>query len=997
VWQGLGPFRIESADAGRLVTIAIDPRDPRVLYVGGAQGGVWKSTDGGGSWRPLTDGECSLAMGSVALDPVNPDIIYAGTGELHFSSVSYYGCGVLRSLDGGETWTQLGAPVFDTEDGGARISSVIVDRATAGSSFATTVVVSSSFGVFRSTDSGQTWQVTLPGIATDLVVHPGDPRILYAALGNPSGHADNGVYRSSDGGVSWIRLNGFPVFEVGRIALAIAPSAPATLYAAVQDAFGGAGGSGHLLGIWKTMDAGQSWQKLTASRASCGSQCWYDLVIAVHPQNPERVFFGGVSLFRSENGGESFSDILGSIHVDQHAIVFDPIDPNTMYVGNDGGIYRSRTNGSSWTSLNTDLSITQFYGGISMHPTDPDGILGGTQDNGTVAFVGDPDWARVLGGDGGYTAIDFLDPATTWAETQWSRGSAFSGPRRRDGVGPYVRKVNGIDVDDRALFIPPLVMDAADPHVLYFGTYRLYRTRDRGESWMPISGDLSLAGGAISAIAPAAADPATIWVGTSDGGLRVTRDGGATWALRTAELPRRYVRDIDISAADPLDAVAVLSGFGTGHVYRTLDGGISWTDISGDLPDVPVNAIVRPDALAGDLVIGTDLGIFRSTDGGTTWRPWNVGFPHVAVFDLAWNATTGRLVAATHGRGVFEITPFTDVRVVLAESLVELSAIGDTATLTAAVLDGTGNPVDGAALLWRSTDTGVATVDGNGIVMAVADGDADIIAAAAATADTATVRVRQIAVALAGLHESTDLIVDEEVNRHVHAVDARGVPLADAAVQLATRDPTIVDVGEDGRMRGVRTGVAWVVASAGNLADSMRVTVLPPATLTVDVGAAPPPAVVVSRVGQRVVLFSIELNVQGAEDIRVARFGIEVSGTDPGARLLLVHDEDRDGQAAPGERVAATATATLDGEPVTIELSPSDLVVPFEGRVAMLAVLEFGGAAPNGARFSARFLPAQTQAVNSRSGHRTVSCCPRSRWHPRPSRPRYWPTVSHSR
>lgn len=971
VWQPLGPYRIQSADAGRLVTIAIDPRDTDVIYIGAAQGGVWKTRDGGLSWRPLTDGECSLAMGSIALDPLNPDIVYAGTGELHFSTVSYYGCGVLRSLDGGETWTRLGATVFDAPDGGARISKVIVDRASAGSATGTTVFVSSGFGVFRSNDSGLTWQLSLPGVATDLVVHPDDPRVLYAALGNPAGHPDNGVYRSTDGGFTWAPIrNGFAAFEVGRIALAIAPSAPSTLYAAVQDAFGGAGGSGHLLGIWKTLDGGQSWQKLNATRANCGSQCWYDLVIAVHPQNADRVFFGGVSLFRSENGGQNFSDILGSIHVDQHAIVFDPADPNTMYVGNDGGIYRSRTNGSSWTSLNTDLSITQFYGGISMHPTDPAAILGGTQDNGTVEFAGDPDWARVLGGDGGYTAIDYLDPSVTWAETQWSRGSAFSGPRRRDGAGPYVLKTNGIDRDDRAIFIPPLVMDRADPAVLYFGTYRLYRTADRGESWSAVSGDLSMAGGAISAIAPALSDPSTVWVGTSDGAINVTRDGGLTWTRSAAGLPRRYVRDIDVASGDPLDAVLVVSGFGSGHVFRTVNGGATWSDISGDLPDVPVNAVIRPPELAGTIVIGTDLGVFRSTDGGSSWQPWNAGFPHVAVFDLEWNATTGRLIAATHGRGVYEIEPFADLRVVLSDTLVEFRALGDTARLRATVTSGAGEPADGSLVAWRSTDPSVATVDGGGLVEAAAEGDAFIIASTAGSADTARVAVRQVAVALSGLDGTADLIVDEEVMRIIRAVDARGAPLPHVAVTLESSDPATVAASDDGRLRGVQPGHAWVIGRAAELSDSLRVSVLAPATLTLDVGAAPAPAAVRSRSGERVVLFTVDVFVEGAEAVRVLRLGGEVTGSDRDARLLLVSDDDGDGQPDVGETVEATTPAALAGSPLTFDLQPVNLSVLDRRRRTLLVVLEFGGAAPNGSRFSARFLPDRTQTLNVRSGHR---------------------------
>jgi photosystem II stability/assembly factor-like uncharacterized protein len=967
VWQPIGPSRIESVDAGRLVAIAIDPRDTRVLYVGGAQGGVWKSMDAGQSWRALGDGECSLAMGSIALDPANPDIVYAGTGELHFSSVSYYGCGVLRSLDGGETWEQLGAALFDAGDGGARISKVIVDPLTAGSSFATTVVVSSSIGVARSIDAGHTWHVTLPGVATDMVAHPSDPRILYAALGVPSGSPTNGVYRSPDGGVSWQRLNGFPVQEVGRIALAIAPSAPSVLYAAVQDNFGGAGTDGALLGIWRSDDAGQSWQKQTATRAACGTQCWYDLVIAVHPTNAERVYFGGVSLYRSEDGGGRFVDVLNGIHVDQHALVFDPLDPDVLYAGNDGGIYRTNNNGLSWTSLNTDLAITQFYGGISMHPTDGAYLLGGTQDNGTIEYAGDPDWARVLGGDGGYTATDFLDPSITWAETQWTRNSGFSGPRRRDGAGGYVRKVDGIALDDRALFIPPLVMDATDPAVLYFGTYRLYRTSNRGELWTAVSGDLSAQGGAISVIAPARSDPATIWIGTSDGNVQLTRNGGASWAVRTAGLPIRYVRDIDVASGDPLDAILVVSGFRTGHVFRTVNGGVTWTDISGDLPDVPVNAVLRPSP-DGEILIGTDLGIFRSRDGGVTWQPSNAGFPRVAVFDLAHQPATGRIVAATHGRGAFEVAAASAARVVLSQRSLEFVSLGDTATLTAQILDAQGGVIDGISPLWTSTQPAIVRVDAAGHATATGNGTAVIIAMAAGAADSATVDVRQVAVAIAGLPDTMRIIVDEVVDPGVRVVDARGATIDKVALELSAPEPAIVAFQPDGRLRGLQVGRSVILARAGTLADSAGVLVEAPATMTIDVSTLPAGVPVSSRRGTRATLFQLRLSVQGSESVRVARFGFSVTGNDRDARILLVRDLNGNGLADAGEPVLASSPAGAEGQSEReVQVHPADLVVGDDRAVPVIAALELGGRAPNGAAFAARFLPAATRTVNERS------------------------------
>jgi photosystem II stability/assembly factor-like uncharacterized protein len=644
-WVPLGPERvpISKTSTGRLTAIAVHPTDSNIIYIGGAQGGVWKTTDGGAFWTPLTDEECSLAMGHIAIDPVDPEILYVGTGEQHFSSDSYYGCGILRSEDGGSSWTQLGEANFVREgESNAKISRVDIDPTTAGDPATTTVLAASDFGLFRSVDGGVTWELVLSGIATDLVRDPSDSQILYAAI------RYTGVFKSTDGGINWDQLTtGFPTENVSRINLALAPSSPNILFASIQHRT-----ESNLLGIWRTADGGGNWVKLAATSASCGSQCWYDMDIAVSPSDPDLVLFGGVSLFRSTNGGLNFQNVRDGIHVDQHYITFDPQDPTVVYVGNDGGVYKSTNSGVQWTSLNTNLNLTQFYPGVSLHPWDAAVSLGGTQDNGTLESFGSVEYNHVIGADGGFTAIDFLDPMVRYGETQWKSESSYSGPRRSDG-GSFSRKVTGIDLTESALFIPPMVMDPVNPNRLYFGTVRLYRTDNQAERWEPISDAFP---GRISAIAPAGSDPGVVYLGMNDGSVHRTEDGGETWSMITLGLPRRYVKDIALDPTDWKTVFLTFSGYGSGHVYRSTDAGDTWDNVSGDLPDVPVNAIVLDPGEPNTWFVGTDVGVFATYDAGATWTALTEGLPNVAVFDLAYNASTGVLLAATHGRGMFTLT-----------------------------------------------------------------------------------------------------------------------------------------------------------------------------------------------------------------------------------------------------------------------------------------------------------------------------------------------------
>lgn len=649
-WTPIGPAPINTnpLTSGRISAIAIHPTNNAVIYIGAAQGGVWKSVDGGNSWTPLTDNQCSLAIGAVTIDPVNPNIVYAGTGEENFSGDSYYGCGVLRTTDGGATWTTLGQSVFQTGSGGARVGKILIDQATAGTTNAT-LYAATSFGVYKSVNGGSTWAQLLSkgfGFATDIIAPQGSGGPLFAAATSAFVNAANGIYESLDGGLSWALVGGgLPTSNVGRIALSVSPINASVIYAGIENP-----STGNLTGLYRTNDGGVTWTQFAANGVNCSTQCWYGMTVTPSPTDPNTVFFGGLSLYRSIDGGTTFTNVGSSFHVDHHALVFDPINPQVVYAGTDGGIFRSSDGGTTWANLNSNLAITQFYGGISLHPSAVSPILGGTQDNGTLEYGGALAWNAVIGGDGGFTAINPLAPTTAYGETQWA-----GGPRRRTTPGgAFLSIVNGINLNDRALFIPPLAIDPAHPTFLYFGTSKLYRTRNGGDAWSAISPDVTSGSDAIAAIGVASSDTLVMYTGSAQGQVQVTSNGGASWTNAVTGLPQRAVSDFAVNAARPDIAYVSMMGFGSGHVFKTANRGASWTNISGNLPNVPVSAIVA--IPGGELFVGTDLGVFRSGDDGASWATASSGLPNVAVFDLAYSLPTQTLVAATHGRSMWAAT-----------------------------------------------------------------------------------------------------------------------------------------------------------------------------------------------------------------------------------------------------------------------------------------------------------------------------------------------------
>ncbi len=665
-WEEIGPAPIlygEGGYSGRLSAVVCSRTDWNKYYVAGADGGVWRTTDGGSTWTPLTDAMPTTAMGALAMDPTDENTLYAGSGEANFANHSRYGLGLYRTTDGGQTWVQLAEGAF----AGRCFSRILVDPlnpailwagVTRAGGFPEGVAARGhpqawgQVGVFKSTDHGAAWtQVTtgLPALsATDLVLDPTNPQILYAAIGHIFGHADNGIYKSTDGGAGWTKLaGGLPTSNVGRISLAIAPSNPAVLYTIYTNAASASGGNATTINVYKTINGGTTWTALDPSnfQATYG---WYLSTVIVHPTNPNTVIVGGLDLLRNTGGG--WTDVT-PLHVDMHALAWDAA--GRLLVGNDGVLHRSADLGSTWTSHNYNLGCIQFYAGLSLSPASPFYVYGGTQDNGTNFRTADsPAWTQTLSGDGGYTGVRPAHPEIVFGEYQGT-GNLYRFTSY--GLGGYTYSGSGISTSDRNCFLPPYAINSLNDAQMLYGTHRVYYSANAGTSWTARSGDLTTGTGAIRCLILAPSNPQTVYVVTNDGNVQISTNFGTNWTLSRTGVPGwpRTTRQIAVDPNDDQRALLGVSNFGVEQVLLTTNRGASWTAIDGDLPDVPVNTVaIVPRTGRNIFYAGTDTGVYASANGGLNWAL--VGnLPHTAVIDLIYDAAHGRLLAGTQGRGAW--------------------------------------------------------------------------------------------------------------------------------------------------------------------------------------------------------------------------------------------------------------------------------------------------------------------------------------------------------
>ncbi len=690
-WREVGP----AASGGRVAAVAGTASDPFLYYVGAAGGGVWKSSDGGTSWDPVFTKQAVGAVGAVVIDPKNKATVWVGTGEGNPRNDVSYGDGVYKSTDGGGTWHNVGVR-------GARY----IPRIAINPSNPNVVLVAAvgdfysdnpNGGVWRTGDGGRTWQHTLSvgpqSGGSDIAIDPSNPNIVFAGIWQvrrvpwslSSGGPADGLYRSGDGGKSWAKLSGhgLPGGLMGRIGLAIAPSNPRRVYALIQSKAGI---------LWRSDDSGDTWRLMTTNTL-VNQRPFYFSHLAVDPKNPDHVFAVSEMMSESKNGGKTFKKIADEIHVDYHAIWIDPSNANRIIVGEDGGYALSVNAGKTW-SFAANLPIAQVYH-TNFDDRNPYWVCAPLQDN--DVFCGpsnglSPDgilnaaWRRIIGDDGMWAIPDPTDANRVWAESQHGNLEIFD---YRTEIQRPIAPVYKFDSANFALYAQayrfnwdsPIAFAPWDPHTWWLGANVIFQTSDDGAHWSVISPDLTRnikahqqpSGGPITLDvssaefsdntldiegSPKAANE--IWVGTDDGFVQLTRDGGTHWSNVTPKGAPEFGR-VETVAPSPFTdgtAFAIFDDHRSGDyrpfIYETTDFGTTWRKLVSGLPSDQYVRTVRPDIRNPNvLYAGTEQGIWISYDTGRTWQSLRLNLPAVSVRDIRIQPTFGDIVIATHGRALW--------------------------------------------------------------------------------------------------------------------------------------------------------------------------------------------------------------------------------------------------------------------------------------------------------------------------------------------------------
>ena len=730
-WRNVGPMR-----GGRANAVVGDPTKPFVFYFGGVNGGVWRTTNGGQTWANITDGKTDISsVGAMAIAPSDPNVIYVGTGESQMREDLTFGTGVYRSTDAGATWTRLGLT------GSQQIGDIVVDPrdpdrvyvAALGHAFGP----NSERGVFRTLDGGKTWKKILfindSTGANDLSIDPSNPRILYASMykfqrtpySMNAGGGRSGIWKTLDGGDTWTELTfrpGIPHKPLGKIGIDVSPANPRRLYASIE----AADSSG---GIFRSDDAGDTWERMNTD-ARFAVRTWYYSQVAADPQNENTVYVMNLGVFRSIDGGKTFSRVKVP-HGDTHAMWIDPKDAKRMINSNDGGGTISFDAGQTWSSIHNQPTA-QFYH-VTTDNQFPYRIYGAQQDNSPVSIasrsddgtIGDRDYYSPAGCENATVAVDPRNPNITYGGCYMGAFSRYDHARRQErdisvGLKNYDGWAAG-DVPERFQWTFPVLISPHDPQTLYITSQHVWRTRNEGASWEKISPDLTTHDAAtlrrtggplhgemtgaewyatIYAFAESPKLKGVLWAGSDDGMLHVSKNGGTTWENVTPPGYGKLTRTahIDPSPHDPGTVYVAANRYQQDdfapYLWKSADYGRTWTKIVAGIPATAYTRVVREDPVRkGLLYAGTEIGVWVSMDDGANWQPMQLNLPRVSVRDLTVHGND--LIVATHGRAFWVIDDVSPLRELTADVTKKPVHLFQPATVVA--WDGSGWQRDGAA------------------------------------------------------------------------------------------------------------------------------------------------------------------------------------------------------------------------------------------------------------------------------------------------------------
>ena len=648
-WRSLGPLNV----GGRTISIAIDPTDTATIWLGSASGGLWKSTTGGvgtNAWNYITTGFPVHGVAAIAINPSNHLEMYIGTGETYDYGTSVnglvirttrgsHGIGILKSSDGGITWSQSLNWSYNQE---RTVWEILVNPLNPNTLYAATTE-----GIYKSIDAGVVWsQVFSQTMVMDIDMDPVDTTILYAGVGNLSS-ATKGLFKTSDAGASWTQLsNGLPAVQnTGRISVYVYKSNPNVVLAHITN-------DGNSVGLYRSVNKGVSWS-LLSSNDFASYQGWYAKCLTTRSDDSSKILVGGVYLSLSTDDGAVFNEITnytpGQINTkawpDLHDIISNPLNPDMLYLLTDAGLYRSNDFGTSWYWCANGYNVSQFYHG-SVSEQDSTVIIGGLQDRNTQSMGAGFNWNPIGGGDGTFNAIDPSNDFIQYSSSQYLNISSSTQGYIFTGSAPA--------------FVAPFMLAPSNQFKIYAGDEYLNVSNDQGSTWSssPLVDNFN----PILSMDVSYTDEDKVYIGTaptSTGTMGVfrTNNGGTSFTSISSGLPNRYPRDIAVDPADDNTVYIVFSGFGSGHIYKSVNAGVSWTDISSTLPDLPFHTIMVDPNNSNRIFAGCDLGVFGSADAGLSWQSLNAGFPEaVFVFDLEYSPANNSILAFTHGHGVYTIS-----------------------------------------------------------------------------------------------------------------------------------------------------------------------------------------------------------------------------------------------------------------------------------------------------------------------------------------------------